>query len=59
MGYGIPRRGQMPDNVVSIAGYHGKWAGDALSLTSHSHTATGTVWPPLSTKEEDEGKVKL
>jgi hypothetical protein len=50
----------MPDNVVSIAGYHGKWAGDRLSLTSHSHAATGTVWPPLSTKEEeDEGKVTL
>jgi hypothetical protein len=41
----------MPDNAVSIAGYHGKWAGDRLSLTSQSHTATGTVWLPLSTKK--------
>jgi hypothetical protein len=47
----------MPDNVVPIAGYHGKWAGDGLSLTSHSHTATGIVWLPLSTKTEEEGKV--
>jgi len=49
----------MPDNVVSFAGYHGKWAVDGLSLTSHSHTATGTVWPPLSTKKDEEGKLKV
>ena len=48
----------MPDNVVPIAGYHGKWAGDGLSLTSPSHTATGIVCPPLSTKKENEGGIK-